>query len=587
MSVLDKSIPILGAHVEENGVVFSVWAPFASSVAVTGSFNEWGEQVLEKLEGGIWSGRIENAEPGQEYKFVITNGDKKVQKNDPRALQLTTSGDNSLIVDPDFDWQGDAYELPDVNKRVVYELHIGTFNRHDPATPGTFETATEKLDYLSDLGINVIELMPVTSTTADRWWGYDPDYLFAVEAAYGGRWAFMEFVKQAHKRGIGVVLDVVYNHMSPYPGMDLWQFDGWSQDGKGGIYFYNDWRGDTPWGPRLDYGRGEVRDYIVDNAMMWLRDCHVDGLRLDAVFQIRNALGRNDDPGSDLPDGWKLVQEINKQAKKVKSSSMIVAEDMDLNEWITKSIDEKGAGFDAQWGTSIPSTLRGAIIPVDDKDRRLEPLKQAIEKKYNGKAFQRVIYSESHDADANGHARTNEEIAPGDSGNLPARRRSTLAAGIVLTMPGIPMLFQGQEFMEDGWFNHWKGLDWDKIKEFPGVVQLYKDLIKLRKNVDGKTGGLTGDSVEILHLHEGDKVIAYRRFGSDDDVVVAANLSHEQKLNYSVKFPVDGEWKVRFNSDWNGYSHDFTNTETPDVKVEQKIGTVNLGPYSLVILSRD
>lgn len=492
-----------------------------------------------------------------------------------------------MIIGTDFDWEGDNYELPEINKRIVYELHIGTFNRHDPATPGTFETALEKLDYLEDLGINVIELMPVTSTTADRWWGYDPDYLFAVEAAYGGRWAFMEFVREAHKRGIGVILDVVYNHMSPYPGMDLWQFDGWSQDGKGGIYFYNDWRGDTPWGPRLDYGRKEVRQYLVDNAMMWLRDCHVDGLRLDAVFQIRNAYGRNNDPGSDLPDGWKLVQEINEQAKQVKSSSMIVAEDMAINEWVTKPINDKGAGFDAQWETSLPSTLRSAIIPVEDRDRRLEPLKEAIEKKYNGKAFQRIIYSESHDADANGHARTNEEIAPGDSGNLPARRRSTLAAGFVMTMPGVPMLFQGQEFMEDGWFNHWKGLDWGKTKEFPGIVQLYKDLIKLRKNVDDKTGGLTGESVEILHIHEDDKVIGYRRFGQNDDVVIFANLSHEQKLNYMVKFPSDGDWKVRLNSDWNGYSPDFTNTETPDVKVEQNKGPVNIGPYSLIILSKD
>lgn len=564
-----------------------MWAPFASAVAVTGSFNEWGEQPLEKKGDGIWSGRAENAKPGQEYKFVITNGERKFQKNDPRALQLTTSGDNSLIIDPKFDWEDDNYELPEINKRVVYELHIGTFNRHDPATPGTFETATEKLDYLADLGINVIELMPVTSTTADRWWGYDPDYLFAVEAAYGGRWAFMEFVKEAHKRGIGVILDVVYNHMSPYPGMDLWQFDGWSQDNHGGIYFYNDWRGDTPWGPRLDYGREEVREYIVDNAMMWLNDCHVDGLRLDAVFQIRNAYGRNDDPGSDLPDGWKLVQAINKEAKKIKPASMIVAEDMDLNEWITKPISEKGAGFDAQWATSMPSTLRSAIIPVDDKDRRIEPLKAAIEKKFNGGAFQRVVYSESHDADANGHARTNEEIAPGNAGNLHARRRSTLAAGLMMTMPGVPMLFQGQEFMEDGWFNHWKGLDWTKTKEFPGIVQLYKDLIKLRKNVEGKTGGLYGESVEILHIHEDDKVIVYRRFGENDDVVVAANLSHDQKLNYSVKFPGDGTWKVRFNSDWDGYSSDFSNTETPDVIAEQSKGPLNLGPYSLVILSKD
>lgn len=587
----NQDIPTLGAVVDNNGVVFSVWTPFASAVAVTGSFNEWSETPLEKGDHDIWSGRVENAKPGQEYKFVIVNGDQRLQKNDPRTLQLTSSGDNSLIIDPNFDWEGDSFSLPPANQRVVYEMHVGTFNRKDPATPGDFETAADKLDYLADLGINVIELMPITSTTADRWWGYDPDYLYAVEAAYGGRWAFMEFVKQAHRRGIGVILDVVYNHMSPYPGVDLWQFDGWNKDGLGGIYFYNDWRGDTQWGARLDYGRPEVRDYIADSAMMWLSDCHVDGLRLDAVFQIRNAYGHNDDPDNDLPDGWKLLQEINRRAKEIKPESMIVAEDLSVNEWITKPTDDSGAGFDAQWETSLPGTLRAAMLPVDDNDRRLEPLKAAIEKRYNGQPFQRIVYSESHDADANGHARTNEEISPGDADSLPARRRSTLATGLALTMPGIPMIFQGQEFMEDGWFSHWKGLDWNKIKQHPGIVQLYKDLIRLRKNVDGHTGGLCGGSVEILHLNEDNKVLAYRRFDEDNkqgsEVVVVANLHHDPRRNYEINFPGSGQWKVRFNSDWEGYSEDFTNIETPDVEAGDGKGAINIGPYSMIILSRD
>jgi 1,4-alpha-glucan branching enzyme len=569
-----------------------VWAPFADAVSVIGSFNEWSETAdqMVKDETGVWSVTVGHAEVGQEYKYVLKHGDKVLYKNDPRALQLTASGDNSLIVDTDFDWQDQGFQMPAANDQVIYELHLGTFNRDDPATPGGFKTAIAKLDYLKELGVNVIELMPVTSTTADRWWGYDPDYLFAVEAAYGGRRAFLEFVQAAHQKGIAVILDVVYNHMSPYEGMDLWQFDGWSENDKGGIYFYNDWRGDTPWGPRLDYGRPEVRQYITDNIRMWLKDCHVDGIRADAVFQIRNALGRNNDPGSDIADGWKLLQEITAAAKEANPHSLTVAEDMAINEYITKAAGDGGAGFDAQWETSLPSTLREVLLPLNDRDRNLEPLAKAVQKNYNGRPWQRVVYSESHDADANGHARTNEEIAPGDSGDQYARRRSTLAAAFTMTIPGIPMLFQGQEFMESGWFNHWQALDWGKTGQYAGIVQLYRDLIRLRHNHREVTKGLQGDHVEIIRCDNEAKVLAYHRWdqgGPKDDTVVILNFSNQPLADYEIGLPSDGNWITRFNSDWTGYSQDFLNSPTPDLQATDRKAGVNLGPYSAIILSQD
>ncbi|HUC20109.1 MAG TPA: alpha-amylase family glycosyl hydrolase, partial [Candidatus Polarisedimenticolaceae bacterium] len=466
----------------------------------------------------------------------------------------------------------------------------GTFHRTDAATPGTFKTASQKLDYLADLGINVIELMPVSNTTIDRWWGYDPDHLYAIDAAYGGRHAFLEFVKDAHRRGIAVIVDVVYNHLSPYPGMDLWQFDGWSEDGKGGIYFYNDWRGDTPWGPRLDYGRPEVRQYITDNVRMWLQDCHVDGLRVDAVFAIRNAVGHNNDPATDLPDGWRVMQEFNSAARSIKPEATMIAEDISANEWITKPVDQGGAGFSAQWETAFPSILRGALGPDHDSDRHLQPIQDAMSKGYNGDIFQRIIYSESHDAAANGHQRLNEEIAPGAADNLFARRRSALAAALVLTAPGRPMFFQGQEFMESGWFNHWQALDWSKTETFHGILQLYKDLIALRRNHDQLTAGLMGRGFDTQHFDEQTKVLAYHRWdqgGQGDDVMIVLNFSNDQRDNYGIPFPQPGTWKVRLNSDWQGYSPDFGNTHTPDVEVEKNTGAVNLGPYAIVILSQD
>jgi 1,4-alpha-glucan branching enzyme len=583
----------LGATVHDNGVSFGVWAPHASSVAVMGSFNEWSETAtrLTRREDGCWFVDVSGAKVGQEYKYVIKNGDRTMIKNDPRALQLTASGDNSIIVADDFDWGSDSFELPPLNQQVIYELHLGTFHRTDAATPGTFETTAAKLDYLVELGVTTVELMPVSSTTVDHWWGYDPDYLYAVEASYGGRQAFMEFVKAAHARGIGVVVDVVYNHLSPYPGLDLWQFDGWSENDKGGIYFYNDWRGDTPWGARLDYGRPEVRRYISDNVRMWLQDCHVDGLRVDATFAIRNAAGRNDDPEHDLADGWKVLQEISTTVRETKPSGVIIAEDMALNEYLTKPVEKNGAGFMSQWESSFPVYLREVLDPANDSDRHLGRLRDALAKRYNGDAFQRIVFSESHDADANGHARLNEEIDPGDAGNLFARRRSALAAAIFLTAPGVPMLFQGQEFMETGWFNHWQALDWSKTERFGGIVHLYKDLIALRRNQRGHTAGLLGHGFDTLHLDEANKVLAYHRWdkgGPRDDVVVIVNAANQLRIDYEVKFPQSGTWKVRCSSDWQGYSPDFTNTPTPDIVVKQdNSGAVNLAPYSMLILSQD
>lgn len=582
----------LGVTLSENGAHFGVWAPFAETVGVTGDFTNWSElgAPLEKNDDGTWSGAITGVAAGQQYKYIITHGKKTLSRNDPRALQLTAAQDATVITEPKFDWQDEDFQLAPINEQVIYELHIGTFNRTDPATPGTFDSATEKLDYLQSLGINVIEVMPVCGTNMERWWGYEPTYLYSVEAAYGGRQAFMEFVRAAHQRGIGVVIDVVYNHLSPQPNFDLWQFDGWSLPGKGGIYFYSDWRIETPWGPRLDYGRPEVRNYILDSIRMWLEDCHVDGLRADAIFAIRNAKGYNDDPDHDIPEGWQLLQEISETVHSINPYAVTFAEDVACNDYISKPVSKGGIGFSAQWETTFPNILRHAINPVNDSDRVMAPVEAAIRKMYNDDAFQRVIYSESHDADANGQARLNEEISPQDSGGIYARRRSMLGAATALTAPGIPMLFQGQEFMERGWFTHWNHLDWSRAETYAGTVQFYRDLITLRRNLRNQTAGLKGQGYETLNIDETNKLLAYYRFdasGPLDDTVIVLNFANENRTNYEIKFPANGTWKVRLNSDWEGYSSDFTNHHTDDVLVEAEKGTISIGPYSVIILSQD
>ena len=174
----------------------------------------------------------------------------------------------------------------------------------------------------ASLGVNAVELMPIGEFAGAISWGYNPSAPYAVESDYGGVEGFKHFVKTCHEKGIAVILDVVYNHFGP-SDLDLWQFDGWRENDKGGIYFYNDWRSSTPWGDsRPDYGRAEVREYIRNNALMWLDDYHVDGLRIDMSFYIRAV-----DEGADIPEGWSLIQWINDDIQKKHPGAIVIAED--------------------------------------------------------------------------------------------------------------------------------------------------------------------------------------------------------------------------------------------------------------------
>ncbi len=581
----------VGAFIHNSGVSFRVWAPFANSVAVTGDFNNWNVTPLNSEGDGYWFVLIKEAEGGQEYKYVITNGDKTLVKNDPRSMQITTLAGNSIIVDQQFDWGDNNFSLPPVNQQIVYEMHIGTFNRPDESTHGTFESAQQKLDYLRDLGVTTIEIMPVASMSMSReFWGYTPLYIYAVEDLYGGRHQFLEFTKAAHERGIGVILDVVYNHLGP-GDLDLWQFDGWNENDMGGIYFYNDWRAKTPWAhTRPDYGRLEVRQFLLDNARLWLHDFNLDGLRVDSTIFIRNVEGHNDDPGNDIPEGWSFLQQLNTLAKKIKPQSLIIAEDIGSNDYITKPKNDGGANFDAQWSISFPRSLRDLLDVVNDSDRNFDELCRDLNKYFNGSAFQKIIYSDSHDSAANGGARLNEEIAPGNSSNIYARKRSLIAASIILTAPGIPMIFQGEEFTQSGSFNDWKALDWEKAARFNGIVEAHKHLIALRKNQFGHTTGLTGQSFMIIHRDDNNKVLAYHRWqngGPKDDVIVVINFANKLHKVYELPFPRNGKWQVRFNSTWHGYSEDFKEIEIPEINVENNKGTLVLPPYTAIILSQD
>lgn len=589
----------MGAVPYKGGVTFRVWAPHADKVSVVGTFNDWSETAhpLAHEGDGYWSADVPAAAVGDEYKFVIINGSQELWRIDPYAREVTSSAGNAVVYDPAFDWGADDYATPAWNDMVIYEMHIGTFNDEPGGPPGNLDLVIEKLPYLHELGVNAVQVMPPTEFAGGFSWGYNPSHIFAIESDYGGPDAFRKFVKAAHAHGIAVIFDVVYNHFGP-SDLDLWQFDGWSKNDKGGIYFYNDWRCQTPWGDtRPNYGRDEVRQYIRDNALMWLEEYRVDGLRWDATAYIRNVSGSDNDPTHDLPEGWSLMQWINNEIDARQPWKISIAEDLRDNEWLTKRTGENGAGFDAQWDATFVHPVRRAMTAAKDNARDVSAVREALHHYYNGDAFRRVIYTESHDEVANGKARVPEEISGENPGSWLAKKLSTLGAALVFTAPGIPMIFQGQEFLEDEWFHDTDPIDWTKRDRYAGIVQLYRDLIHLRRNRTATARGLRGQQIHVYHVNEKDNVIAFLRRdcgGPGDDVVVVANFANRAYTGYTVGFPRSGRWRVRFNSDWGGYDESFSDHPSLDVTAWQgekdgqpSHGDVGIGPYSAIILSQD
>lgn len=594
-----SSRPGMGAVPYHGGVTFRVWAPFATSVHVAGSFNGWneGQAALSADGSGYWSADVAGAKLGDRYKYVIRSPfePNKLWKNDPYAREMQNSAGDTIVGQTSFAWGGGDFRMPARNELVIYELHVGTFHFSAQGRNGrgTLRSLVQKLDYLADLGVNAIQIMPADEFSGDISWGYNPSYLFAIEESYGGSAAFHELVDAAHLRGLAVIFDVVFNHLGP-DDLDHRRFDGWRKDNGEGIYFYNDHRVKTPWGFRPDYGRSEVRRYLRDCALYWLEERYCDGLRFDSTANIRKVDDQVDGPANDLPDGWALMQGINAEIRARQPWKLTIAEDLKDDAALTRSGD--GAGFGAQWASGFREAIRNAVLAPSDEQRSMSWLRDELKRTYNGDAFQKVIYAESHDEADDG--RLPELIAPGQADSAIAQKRSALAAAVVLTAPGIPMLFMGQEFLEWGRWSDAVGLDWSKLQRFSGLHQMYRDLIRLRRNWFDHTRGLEGAGCHVHTPNETDKVLVYHRWdrgGPRDDVVVIANFGHRAFSSYRIGLPRSGTWRVRFNGDWRGYSPAFGDHPAHDVHADsqraadgQPAGAdISLGACTAVILSQD
>jgi len=424
---------------------FKVWAPKPSTIGVK---IESTVHPMQKTAGGWWQADVENASAGTDYAFLVDGSEPAVP--DPRsAWQPHGVHGSSRVVDhAAFTWTDAQWQSPPLASAILYELHIGTF------TPeGTLEAAQLRLPYLKDLGITHVELMPVNAFPGNRGWGYDGVSLFATQQAYGGPEALKRFVNACHEHGLAVLLDVVYNHLGP-AGNYL---------GKFGPYFTH--LHNTPWGDAVnleDAGSHEVRRFFCDNALMWLRDYHFDGLRLDAVhaYMDRSAIH--------------FMEQISTEVRALEAETgkyYVVIAESDLNDpRLVKAPEAGGYGMDAQWSDdfhhSLVTVLTGDCSGYYSDFGTMADLAKSFKSVfvYDGiyaphrdrihgrpieglPAWRFLGYSQNHDQVGN-RAR-GERLC-----HLVNTGRAKIAAALVLTAPFVPMLFQGEEWAASSPFQY-------------------------------------------------------------------------------------------------------------------------------------
>jgi maltooligosyltrehalose trehalohydrolase len=415
----------------EDAVSFEVWAPGAARVEL-----ELGGHHLPMAShpGGWWRAEAD-APAGADYRFVL-DGDPLPDPRSPHQPE-GVHGPSRTLDHAAFRWTDGGWRAPALPGMILYELHVGTFT---PA--GTFDAVAGRLDHLLELGVDAVELMPVAEFAGDRGWGYDGVDLYAPHHAYGGPDGLKRLVDACHARGIAVLLDVVYNHLGP-EGNHLSRF---------GPYFTDKYR--TPWGPAVNFddrGSDEVREFFVGNALMWLRDYHLDGLRLDAVHAIHDASATH------------ILEELASRVRAAyPDGSRVLVAESDLNDpRLVTPREAGGYGADAQWSDDLHHALHALLTgeragyyrDFGSPEQLATALRQAYvytgqRSEFRGRRHGRahslpggrfLAYAQNHDQVGNRADGTRlSALLP------PARLR--MAAALVLCSPFVPLLFMGEEW---------------------------------------------------------------------------------------------------------------------------------------------
>lgn len=601
----------MGAHRDADGFVFRVFAPHALAVFLAGDFNGWGyDTPFERVtEAGVWEAHLAHDRFGEyaKYKIIISHNDgKDVYKADPYAFFAEKPpATASVFYDLDgFVWHDDAwlatrrahvtwplYEMP-LN---IYEVHAGSWKRHEDGSPLSYrELAAELAPYVKQMGYTHVELMPVAEHPFDGSWGYQVCGYFAPTARFGEPKDFMAFVDEMHTAGIGVILDWVPAHF-PKDEHGLYEFDG------SPLYEYTgaDKRENSGWGTRrFDVGRTEVQSFLISNALFWLREYHVDGLRADAVASMLY-LDYDKKPGEWFPNAFggnvcleavAFFKKLGRAVREAFPDALLIAEESTAFPRVTKPEEEDGLGFHFKWNMgwmndSLSYFAADPLFRSGNHDKLTFPMMYAFAENY--------VLPVSHDEVVHGKKSLVDKM-PGTYDEKFANLRAFFV--YMMTHPGKKLSFMGNEI---GQFREWdyKGsiewflLDYDKHRDTQRFVAdlnaLYLSEKALWEN-DHSWDGFRWLDVD----NAAESVLSFARFSKCGELLVAVfNLTPVERKIYPVGLP-KGVYDVLLHSDDALYGGSGAPHPTSfKTKREERGGCpdsirMTLAPLSAVILKK-
>ena len=593
----------LGAHAIEfegvSGTHFAVWAPNAQRVSVVGPFNDWDGRrhpMRVRFNTGIWEVFIPHVGPGEVYKFEIVgqNGKLRPLKADPFARQSELRPRTaSVVADPrPFSWTDAAYLERRAQtdwRRVpvsIYEVHLGSWRRRADGGFMSYDQLAEQLiPYAADQGFTHIELLPVSEHPFDPSWGYQPTGLFAPTARFGDPAGFARFVDSAHAAGLGIILDWVPAHF-PTDEHGLARFDGTA------LYEHLDPRkGYHPdWNTAIyNFGRREVVSYLVNNALYWLEQFHVDGLRVDAVASMLY-LDYSRKAGEWIPNQFggnhnleavEFLRRVNAEAYRLHPGVMMIAEESTSWSGVSAPVHAGGLGFGFKWNMGFMNdTLR--YMSRNPIHRRYHHNDLTFAALY---AYaENFILPLSHDEVVHGKGSLLSKMG-GDDWQQFAGLRAYY--GFMWGWPGKKLLFMGQEFAQREEWNEAKGLDWYLLDApaHEGVRRLVADLNAVYRELpalNARDNEPEGFEWLIGNDHQNSVFAFVRRAPGESPVVVISNMTPVPRDSYRVPMPLAGNWVERLNTDagWYGGS----NKGNQGMVVARKSDVEGLGPYADLFL---